>query len=42
MRNSRKEIELPAVQYSSSNAMERLQKMIRPFVLRETEEGCAE
>ena len=30
----RKEIELPAVQYSSSNAMERLQKMIRPFVLR--------
>lgn len=31
---SRKEIELPAVQYSNSDAMERLQKMIRPFVLR--------
>ena len=30
----RKEIELPAVQYSNSDAMERLQKMIRPFVLR--------
>ena len=30
----RKEIELPAVQYSNSEAMERLQKMIRPFVLR--------
>ena len=30
----RKEIELPAVQYGNSEAMERLQKMIRPFVLR--------
>ena len=30
----RKEIELPAVQYSNSDAMQRLQKMIRPFVLR--------
>ena len=30
----RKEIELPAVQYSNSDAMERLQKVIRPFVLR--------
>lgn len=30
----RKEIELPAVQRSNSDAMERLQKMIRPFVLR--------
>ena len=30
----RQEIELPAVQYSNSDAMERLQKMIRPFVLR--------
>ena len=30
----RKEIELPAVQYSNSDAMERLQKIIRPFVLR--------
>ena len=30
----RKEIELPVVQYSNSDAMERLQKMIRPFVLR--------
>ena len=30
----RKEIELPAVQYRNSDAMERLQKMIRPFVLR--------
>lgn len=30
----RKEIELPAVQYSNSDTMERLQKMIRPFVLR--------
>ena len=30
----RKEIELPAVQHSNSEAMERLQKMIRPFVLR--------
>ena len=30
----RKEIELPAVQYSNSDAMERLQTMIRPFVLR--------
>ena len=30
----RKEIELPAVQYGNSEAMERLQKMICPFVLR--------
>ena len=30
----RKEIELPVVQYGNSEAMERLQKMIRPFVLR--------
>ncbi len=30
----RKEIELPAVQRSNSDAMERLQKMILPFVLR--------